>query len=163
MTNTPTINDTLNDVTVLANGYLRVAWSSTISPVRTSMAARSAFRQATSFTTSADSSSRSITCDINIAAAGQLIPLKFSLGGNQGFAIFASGFPASSAIPCDASEPGVVIEESINAGNSSLSYYATNDQYSYVWKTEKPWKGTCRMLVVKFSDGTQHLAKFRFR
>ena len=100
---------------------------------------------------------------LNIATAGSSIPVKFSLGGNQGLAISATGFPASSPIACDMSEPGVVIEETVNAGNSSLSYNATTDQYSYVWKTDKAWKGTCRMLVVKFNDGSQHLAKFRFR
>jgi hypothetical protein len=100
---------------------------------------------------------------LNIATAGSAIPVKFSLGGNQGLAIFVSGFPASSAIPCDASEPGTVIEETVNTGNSSLSYNATTAQYNYVWKTDKAWKGTCRMLIVEINDGTQHLAKFRFR
>ena len=55
-----------------------------------------------------------------------------------------------------------VIEETVKAGNSSLSYNATTEQYNYVWKTDQAWKGTCRMLVVKFNDGSQHLAKFRF-
>ncbi len=100
---------------------------------------------------------------LNIASAGSSIPVKFSLSGNQGLAIFAAGFPASSQNQCDASEPGVVIEETVNAGSSSLSYNATADQYSYVWKTDRAWKGTCRMLVVKFNDGSQHFAKFRFR
>ena len=89
--------------------------------------------------------------------------MKFSLSGNHGLAIFAACFPASSQNQCDASEPGVVIEETVNAGSSSLSYNATTDQYNYVWKTDKAWKGTCRMLVVKFNDGSQHFANFRFR
>jgi len=100
---------------------------------------------------------------LNIASAGSSIPVKFSLGGNQGVAIFAAGFPVSSQIQCDASEPGAVIEETVNAGGSSLNYNATTDQYSYVWKTDRAWKGTCRMLVVKFNDGSQHFANFRFR
>jgi hypothetical protein len=98
---------------------------------------------------------------LNIAKAGSAIPVKFSLGGNQGLAIFAAGYPASSPIPCDASEPGTVIEETVAAGSSSLSYDATTGQYKYVWKTERAWKGTCRMLVVRFNDGAEHLAKFR--
>jgi hypothetical protein len=56
-----------------------------------------------------------------------------------------------------------VIEETVSAGNSSLSYDPTTDQYSYVWKTQRAWKGTCRMLVVRLSDNSQYLAKFRFR
>jgi hypothetical protein len=54
--------------------------------------------------------------------SGSSIPVKFSLGGNQGLAIFAAGYPVSSPVPCDASEPGAVIEETVNAGGSSLSY-----------------------------------------
>jgi CSLREA domain-containing protein len=100
---------------------------------------------------------------LNIANAGSAIPVKFSLGGNQGLAIFAAGYPASRPIPCDASEPGTVIEETVAAGSSSLSYNAVTDQYNYVWKTDRAWRGTCRMLVVRFNDGTEHRAKFRFK
>lgn len=100
---------------------------------------------------------------LNVVSAGGAVALKFSLGGDQGMSIFAPGYPVSSPIACDASEPSVVIEETVAVGNSSLSYNAVSDQYSYVWKTEKSWKGTCRMLVVRFNGDTQHLAKFRFR
>jgi hypothetical protein len=67
-----------------------------------------------------------------MVGARQLDSVKFSLGGNPGLAIFAAGYPVSSPIPCDASEPGAVIEGTVNAGGSSLSYNATTDQYSYV-------------------------------
>jgi len=39
---------------------------------------------------------------------------------------------------------------------------ATSDQYTYVWKTDKTWAGTCRALVVKLADGTAHTADFQF-
>ena len=100
---------------------------------------------------------------LNVMNAGSSVALKFSLGGNQGLSVFAPGYPVSSPIACDASEPGVVIENTVTAGNSTLSYDSATGQYSYVWKTEKSWKGTCRMLVVRLNDNTEHLAKFRFR
>jgi alpha-tubulin suppressor-like RCC1 family protein len=100
---------------------------------------------------------------LNIVNAGSAIPVKFSLGGDQGSSIFADGYPVSGQIACDANDPGSEIEETANPGGSSLTYNAATDQYSYVWKTDKAWKGTCRMLVVRFIDGTDHLAKFRFR
>jgi hypothetical protein len=100
---------------------------------------------------------------LNIATAGSAIPVKFSLAGNQGLNIFASGYPASGQIACDANEPGTDIEETVNAGGSSLTYDASAGRYNYVWKTNKAWKGTCRILVVKFIDGTDHLAKLRFK
>ena len=93
---------------------------------------------------------------LNIATAGSAIPVKFSLGGDRGLAILAEGYPASSPIACDASEPGFEVTETVNAGSSSLSYNAASDQYSYVWKTSKAWRGTCRMLIVGFNDGTEH-------
>ena len=45
----------------------------------------------------------------------------------------------------------------------TLTYDASNDQYKYVWKTDKAWKGSCRQLVVKLADGTTHVAGFQFK
>lgn len=100
---------------------------------------------------------------VNLVSAGQAVPVKFSLSGNKGLSIFATGYPASSEVPCAATEPGSVIEDTVSAGGSSLSYNATADVYSYIWKTNKVWKGTCRILVLKLNDGSSHIAKFRFR
>lgn len=100
---------------------------------------------------------------VNVVQAGQAIPVKFSLNGNNGLNIFAAGYPVSSQVTCDASEPGALIEETVTAGGSSLSYDATTDRYIYVWKTNKVWKGTCRMLDVRLADGTEHFAKFQFK
>ncbi|HMS42477.1 MAG TPA: PxKF domain-containing protein [Pyrinomonadaceae bacterium] len=100
---------------------------------------------------------------VNIATAGSSIPVKFSLNGYQGLNIMAAGYPASSPIACNANEPGAVIEETVNAGNSNLTYDTGSDRYAYVWKTNKAWKGTCRFLVVRLSDGSDHFAKFSFK
>jgi hypothetical protein len=98
----------------------------------------------------------------NVVKAGSAIPLKFRLNGNQGLNILAAGYPISSPIPCDASAPSDILLETVNAGGSSLSYDATSGQYIYVWKTDKSWATSCRMLVVRLSDGTDHMAKFNF-
>jgi len=37
------------------------------------------------------------------------------------------------------------------------------DQYTYIWKTQKSWVGTCRMLIVKLIDGTGQIAFFQFK
>jgi hypothetical protein len=100
---------------------------------------------------------------VNIGAAGSAIPVKFSLGGNQGMTILAAGFPASSEVACGANEPGSSIEETVNPGGSSLTYDIVSGRYSYTWKTQKVWRGTCRILIVRFVDGTNHYAKFRFK
>lgn len=100
---------------------------------------------------------------VNTVAAGSAIPVKFSLTGNWGLSIFATGYPASQAIACSSGTPTSDIEETVNAGASSLSYDATTDRYTYVWKTDKTWKGTCRKLILKFSDGTTREALFQFK
>jgi hypothetical protein len=50
-----------------------------------------------------------------------------------------------------------------NPGGNSLSYDATTDTYTYVWKTDRGWGGTCRRLLLKLADGTYHHAEFTFR
>lgn len=34
--------------------------------------------------------------------------------------------------------------------------------YNYIWKTDKTWAGACRTLLIRFMDGMEHLAAFRF-
>jgi hypothetical protein len=98
----------------------------------------------------------------NLAKAGSAIPVKFSLGGNQGLNILAAGYPTSQPIACDASAPTDPIEQTVAAGNSSLSYDATTGLYTYVWKTNKAWANTCRLLTLRLVDGTDHTALFKF-
>lgn len=100
---------------------------------------------------------------LNLVKAGSAVPVKFSLGGNQGLNIFAAGYPKSQVAPCDATEPVDAIEQTLTAGNSSLQYDPLTGQYTYVWKTDKTWVGTCRQLVVKLIDGTLHIANFKFK
>jgi hypothetical protein len=100
---------------------------------------------------------------LNTAKAGSAIPVKFSLTGNQGLDVFVDpSYPKSQMIACDASAPADGIESTVTAGNSSLSYDGSSDQYTYVWKTDSSWTGTCRALVLKMKDGTVHRALFKF-
>lgn len=99
----------------------------------------------------------------NTVKAGSAIPVKFSLGGDQGMAIFASGSPSSQQVPCDGGTASNDVEETATAGNSRLNYDPTTDRYNYVWKTDKGWAGTCRQLTVTLIDGTSHLALFQFK
>jgi len=89
----------------------------------------------------------------NSVSAGRAIPVKFGLGGYFGLNIFAAGYPASQQIKCDTAAPVDAVEETTTAGESSLSYDPASGRYSYVWKTEKAWAGTCRQLIVRFNDG----------
>lgn len=85
--------------------------------------------------------------------AGQDLPLKFSLNGDQGLDILDTGSPAWA--PCDA--PG-----GETAASGSLSYKASGDRYTYLASTAKAWAGTCRDFVLTLNDGTSHRARFTF-
>jgi hypothetical protein len=89
--------------------------------------------------------------------------VKFSLSGNQGLNIFATGYPKSQQITCDASAPVDDSIPTVTAGNSALTYDAASDQYTYTWKTDKAWVGTCRRLIVGFVDGTTQRADFKLK
>jgi predicted extracellular nuclease len=97
----------------------------------------------------------------NSNKAGSAIPLKFSLGGDKGMNIFADGYPQSVQIACDTGEVLGTPLPIANPGGSSMSY--GGGKYNDVWKTEKSWSGTCRQLIVKLIDSTEHLANFQFK
>jgi hypothetical protein len=98
----------------------------------------------------------------NMLQAGAAIPFKFSLKGNQGLAVVTAGYPQSQPISCDNGAPLGPPTEATAAGASALSYDASTDTYSWVWKTETAWAATCRMFVLKLDDGTSHTAVFTF-
>jgi hypothetical protein len=101
---------------------------------------------------------------LNVAKAGSAIPVKFSLGGNQGLNIFYnSTYPASQQIDCSSTAPLDTIETTVTAGSSSLSYDSTTGQYTYTWKTNTAWSGTCRALVIRTKFGSFHTADFKFK
>jgi len=100
---------------------------------------------------------------VNIAKAGGAIPVKFSLGGDRGLDVFASGSPSSVTVTCNSGAPTGTVAETAASGNSTLTYDATSDTYSYIWKTDKAWANTCRRLTVRFVDGTVAEADFQFK
>jgi hypothetical protein len=100
---------------------------------------------------------------LNSVKSGSAIPVKFSLGGNQGLSIFAAGSPYSQKISCSSGVPIDAIEQTVNAGGSSLTYDSSTGQYNYVWKTDKSWAGTCRQLTMVLNDGSMHQANFQFK
>ncbi|MGH2543134.1 MAG: alpha-amylase family glycosyl hydrolase [Ardenticatenaceae bacterium] len=99
---------------------------------------------------------------LNVVNSGRAIPVKFSLDGDQGLDIFEAGYPTSQQIACDYGEPIGIIEETVQAGSSSLSYDVSTDQYVYVWKTSRAWRDSCRQFTIILNDGSVHQANFRF-
>jgi len=100
---------------------------------------------------------------VNTVRAGRAVPIKFRLGGDRGLDVLAAGSPSSRKVDCSSSAPLDAIEETVTAGQSSLTYDAASGEYTYVWKTEAAWARTCRELTLTLNDGsTPKTARFQF-
>lgn len=97
---------------------------------------------------------------VNSVKAGSAVPVKFSLNGDQGLNIFASGYPRAELIQCQTGAQIDAIEETVYAGNSTLTYDTGSGRYMFVWKTDKAWGGSCRELQIKLIDGEVYSARF---
>ena len=91
---------------------------------------------------------------VNLARAGSTVPVKFSLGGDQGMGILDGGAPTVS--PC----PGAGGSTTSSAG--SLRYDVDADRYTWLWRTDRAWTG-CLQLTVRLTDGSAKTAMFSFR
>lgn len=99
---------------------------------------------------------------VNRTKAGSSIPVKFSLDGAKGPAVLANGYPKLERTACDGDATVDALEETATA-NTGLTYDPTTDVYTYVWKTQRSWGGTCGTLLLMLADGTTHTALFDFR
>jgi DNA-binding beta-propeller fold protein YncE len=99
---------------------------------------------------------------LNTMKAGAIVPIMFSLNGNQGLNIFKDGSPFSLEMNCDTNEPLAVMTPTLTFADIGLQYSALADTYIYLWKSDKAWANTCRRFVMPLSDGTVKAAQFRF-
>jgi hypothetical protein len=100
---------------------------------------------------------------VNVAKAGSAIPVNFSLGGDQGLNIFQTGYPQATTVSCNTGAPTDAIETTVTAGGSSLQYDSTAGQYTYVWKTNSNWAGTCVQFDLGLNDGSTHTFLVQFK
>ncbi len=163
VTSTPA-DDSLSDIDVLADGRVRIVWSSGDVGDRDVYGATIELPPAgPTYHFGGFQQPVDARPTLNQMKAGAAVPVKFSLGGNQGLSIFAAGYPRSQVIACDGTANVDGIEQTVTAGGSSLSYDPSTDTYSYVWKTDKSWAGACRQLVLAFADGSVQRANFKFK
>lgn len=98
----------------------------------------------------------------NKAKAGQSIPAKFSLGGNQGLNIIEAGYPKVTQVACTTTAEDLIEVYAAATANNGLVYDAVANQYNYVWKTQAAWANSCRKFDLQLVDGTHHVAYFKF-
>jgi hypothetical protein len=100
---------------------------------------------------------------VNVVRAGRAIPIKFSIAGSQGRRVLRVGSPSSVGMSCPVSAPAERLDDGDEAEDSRGGLRSEGSRYTYVWKTERSWAGSCRKFVLTLNDGTSHVALFRFK
>ena len=90
---------------------------------------------------------------VTTAKAGANLNLRFTLHGDQGMAVLATGYPRSGSYACGGTP---LLDATESTTGDGLAFTLTGGQYSYAWKTNKLWANTCRTFVLKLTDGTYH-------
>jgi probable HAF family extracellular repeat protein len=98
---------------------------------------------------------------VNEVKVGKAVPVRFSLGGDYGLDVFEVGYPQARTVPCDTTAAAHRVEETVNAKSSGLIFDLVTQRYTYLWKTERSWVGSCRELVLRLDDGQERLVRLR--
>ena len=102
--------------------------------------------------------------ELNRALAGTAIQVTFGVGGFEGYDLLEGGAPGSRFYPCENGTMGSrEIQAAVDASRSSLTYASASHAYTYTWKTDASWAGSCRELTFAFRDGSMRRALFDFR
>jgi len=99
---------------------------------------------------------------VNQFRAGTVVPIVFSLNGNQGRHVLASHYPRSVSMACGSHADLDGGTRAQSATHKRLQFLRSYDVYVFLWKTDTNWDGSCRQFVLKLSDGSYHRADFRF-
>lgn len=107
---------------------------------------------------------------VNVVNVGSTVALNFTAPELSGLDILTKNSPYSRQVDCntlrtvDPQATGITPRPypipTETPGKSSLSY--DSGTYTYPWKSQGEWGGTCRELVLTRDDGVQHRAFFRF-
>lgn len=167
LTNTPDVDETLNGVAVAADGTVRVVWAQTESPQTTEndlyigefRLSRSSY-ELSGFFAPVDNLPK-----VNLAKAGQTIPLKFSLAESSGqpVTVLASASVKVTDAACDLGSTSDLLEE-YASGGSGLQNLG-GGSYQFNWATPKSYAQSCKHLVLSLPSqygGRSVSAEFRF-
>jgi hypothetical protein len=104
---------------------------------------------------------------VNVARAGQAVPLKWQIRDGYGGHVRDVGVVAAlryAVVACDGgSSSGEAPEAAGTSGRSGLRYDTTEEQFVWIWKTPKSLAGRCAEFQLQLNDGEIHRAVFAFR
>jgi extracellular elastinolytic metalloproteinase len=86
---------------------------------------------------------------LNRRNAGSSSPVVFSLGGNKGTEFSFS----SRAINCTTKTPVGGLATERDDATGTLLYDGATGRYTFSWKTQQSWAGTCRQLLLEVNNG----------
>lgn len=95
---------------------------------------------------------------INSVGAGQVVAVRFSLGGDHGLGVL-EGDPTVTPIACDTKEP--LGDARTATALRPFSY--DGGKYTFWWQTSSEWRRTCARFTLALDDGTTHKANISFR
>jgi low density lipoprotein receptor-related protein 5/6 len=102
---------------------------------------------------------------VNIAKAGQAIPLKWHISLNGLPVSDPSSVASFGSYPIDCGSltgnPASAVDE-YAPGSSGLQYLG-DGFWQFNWKTPKSYANSCRTIVLMLQDGSVHLANFKFK
>jgi hypothetical protein len=98
---------------------------------------------------------------INRWIAGEVVPVRFSLGGYRGLDVLAPGYPQVAEVDCGEGEQPTTGRPARSVWwQKGLRF--KHRSYVFMWRTERDWTRDCRQFLLKLNDGSVHRAEFRF-
>ena len=100
---------------------------------------------------------------MNIAKAGQAVPLRWRLVGADGQPVvgLSTAKVTVSSLPCSQGMTPDLLEE--GASGSSGIQDLGNGNYQFNWKAPKSYARSCKVMRLDVGDGVTHDALFEFR
>jgi YVTN family beta-propeller protein len=95
--------------------------------------------------------------------AGDVAPIVFSLGGDLGLDVLATGSPSSGQVDCERPGTPTTTEPALSMSGRGLLYNPLTGHYVFLWQTKRAWKGTCRAFVLALNDGSVRQLTVNFR
>ncbi len=95
---------------------------------------------------------------LNVMPAGRGVKLNFSVGGNRGLNILATGSPQVVSEACPSTKLHTVATTTLPK-KSKMTYNAAKDRYGYVWKT--PATAGCYSITLTLTDASSHTLHFK--
>jgi len=104
---------------------------------------------------------------VNVVNAGRVTPIKWQL--RDGAGAFVTDVSVVSGLLVQPVPCGTLATDFDNAvaaetsGNSGLHYDATTNQFVFNWATSKAMAGSCYAFVLQLNDGSEYPAFFRLK